>query len=68
MTSLSFINNFIYPFFFQESIVAPHLKHNYDKLCNLKMEEPEQTSLTSKLPEMVRFSQSSDDPQSTKVE
>lgn len=32
------------------------------------MEEPEQTSLTSKLPEMVRFSQSSDDPQSTKVE
>ncbi|KAH7854323.1 hypothetical protein Vadar_012552 [Vaccinium darrowii] len=53
---------------FKESIVAPHLRHNYDKLCNLKMEEPEQTSVTSKLSETVRFSQSSDDPQSTKVE
>ncbi|KAI8564285.1 hypothetical protein RHMOL_Rhmol03G0169600 [Rhododendron molle] len=32
---------------FMERIVAPHLKHNYNTICNMKMEEPEQTSLTS---------------------
>ncbi|KAG5558036.1 hypothetical protein RHGRI_008069 [Rhododendron griersonianum] len=52
---------------FKERIVAPHLKHNYNTLCNLKSEEPEQMSLTSKLSEMLR-SQRSNDPQSTKVE
>ncbi|KAE9465147.1 hypothetical protein C3L33_02925, partial [Rhododendron williamsianum] len=51
---------------FKERIVAPHLKHNYNTLCNLKSEEPEQMSLTSKLSEMLR-SQRSNDPQSTKL-
>ncbi|KAI8564286.1 hypothetical protein RHMOL_Rhmol03G0169600 [Rhododendron molle] len=51
---------------FKERIVAPHLKHNYNSLCNLKSEEPEQMSLTSKLSEMLR-SQRSNDPQSTKL-
>ncbi|KAL6980749.1 Phosphoric monoester hydrolase [Sarracenia purpurea var. burkii] len=31
---------------FKERIVAPHLKHNYNTICNSNMEEPEQMSFT----------------------
>ncbi|XP_059627942.1 uncharacterized protein LOC132270758 isoform X2 [Cornus florida] len=34
---------------FKERIVAPHLKHNYNKLCNVKLEEAEYKPITSKL-------------------
>ncbi|XP_057476484.1 LOW QUALITY PROTEIN: uncharacterized protein LOC130764326 [Actinidia eriantha] len=32
---------------FKERIVAPHLKHNYNTICNQKLEQPEQMSLTT---------------------
>ncbi|KAH7854448.1 hypothetical protein Vadar_013910 [Vaccinium darrowii] len=42
-------NSDVCPFeVFKERIVAPHLKHNYNTLCNLKVEEPEPMSLTTK--------------------
>ncbi|GFZ15061.1 histidine acid phosphatase family protein [Actinidia rufa] len=47
-----------------DRIVDPHLKHNYNTICNPKLEHPEQMSLTSKLSRMFRwlfFSQRSDD-------
>ncbi|GMP23498.1 hypothetical protein CsSME_00001071 [Camellia sinensis var. sinensis] len=55
---------------FKERIVAPHLKHEYNTICNLKSENPEPMALTSKLSQMFRwlFSQMSDDTRSPKVD
>ncbi|XAR71902.1 Multiple inositol-polyphosphate phosphatase [Bertholletia excelsa] len=39
---------------FKERIVIPHLKHDYNTICNMKVEEPEQLSLISKLTRMLR--------------
>ncbi|XP_023731145.1 uncharacterized protein LOC111878897 isoform X1 [Lactuca sativa] len=38
---------------FKEKIAAPHLKHNYDELCNAKVQEPECKSYTTKITEML---------------
>ncbi|KAF5947808.1 hypothetical protein HYC85_013765 [Camellia sinensis] len=56
---------------FKERIVAPHLKHDYNTICNLKSEQQEQIPFTSKLSQMFRwlFSQrSNDDTRSAKAE
>ncbi|CAL5343685.1 unnamed protein product [Camellia sinensis] len=56
---------------FKERIVAPHLKHDYNTICNLKSEGQEQIPFTSKLSQMFRwlFSQrSNDDTRSAKAE
>lgn len=47
---------FILPFvFFQERIVAPHLKHDYNSACNVKLEEQEQKPVASKLSQLFRW-------------
>ncbi|XP_058183813.1 uncharacterized protein LOC131301491 isoform X1 [Rhododendron vialii] len=55
---------------FKERIVAPHLKHDYNTLCDLKIEEPGRMLLTSKLWQIFRwlFPQRSNDTQSAKQE
>ncbi|GMP69509.1 hypothetical protein CsSME_00028737 [Camellia sinensis var. sinensis] len=56
---------------FKERIVAPHLKHDYNTICNLNSEGQEQIPFTSKLSQMFRwlFSQrSNDDTRSAKAE
>ncbi|KAK3042908.1 hypothetical protein RJ639_001181 [Escallonia herrerae] len=53
-----------------EKIGAPHLKHKYDAVCNVKMESSEHKSLFSKLLKMLRglFLPSNDETLSNKVE
>ncbi|KDP44713.1 hypothetical protein JCGZ_01213 [Jatropha curcas] len=55
---------------FKEKIAAPHLKHDYNAVCSLKLEEPEQKSETSKLSLLFRwlFSLGREGTQSTKTE
>jgi len=56
---------------FKERIVAPHLKINYNTVCAVKLEKPEQNpSITSKLSLLFRwpFVQGNDDKQSRKDE
>lgn len=55
---------------FKERIVAPHLKHDYNTICNLKIEEPKQMPLTSKLWQLFRwlFPQRSNVAESAKLE
>ncbi|CAL5363917.1 unnamed protein product [Camellia sinensis] len=40
---------------FKERIVAPHLKYDYNTICNLQSENPEPMALTSKLSQMFRW-------------
>lgn len=46
----------ILPFvFFQERIVASHLKHDYNSVCNVKLEQQEQKPVASKLSQLFRW-------------
>ncbi|KAI8032712.1 Multiple inositol polyphosphate phosphatase 1 [Camellia lanceoleosa] len=40
---------------FKERIVAPHLKYDYNTICNLESENPKPMALTSKLSQMFRW-------------
>lgn len=40
---------------FKEKVVSPHLKHDYNILCNAKMGQPEQISSVSKLSQIFRW-------------
>ncbi|CAK9173512.1 unnamed protein product [Ilex paraguariensis] len=55
---------------FKERIVAPHLKHDYNTVCNVKLELPEPKPATSKLLQFFHwlFSLRNDDSQSHQVE
>ncbi|XP_059666784.1 uncharacterized protein LOC132312432 [Cornus florida] len=54
---------------FKERIVAPHLKHNYNVLCDVKLEQPEHKPVTSKLSQIFSWLFSRDcNPPSQKVE
>ncbi|KAF5752593.1 putative Multiple inositol polyphosphate phosphatase 1 precursor [Tripterygium wilfordii] len=56
---------------FKERIVAPHLEHDYNTVCSVKVEQPQQKSLTSKLILPFRrlfFSLGNDDTLSQNVE
>jgi multiple inositol-polyphosphate phosphatase/2,3-bisphosphoglycerate 3-phosphatase len=60
---------FLYVFSLQEKIVAPHLKIDYNTVCTVKLEKPEQNpSITSKLSLLFRwpFLLGNDDKQSRK--
>ncbi|KAF5189844.1 Multiple inositol polyphosphate phosphatase [Thalictrum thalictroides] len=48
---------------FKERVVNPHCKHDYNAICNIKLEEPDTSSVTSKLLKLFRllFSQKKDD-------
>ncbi|KAH7839310.1 hypothetical protein Vadar_002470 [Vaccinium darrowii] len=39
---------------FKERIVAPHLKHDYNTICNLKIEEPKRMPLTTPHEKVVK--------------
>ncbi|KAJ6902349.1 LOW QUALITY PROTEIN: multiple inositol polyphosphate phosphatase 1-like isoform X1 [Populus alba x Populus x berolinensis] len=53
---------------FKEKIVAPHLKHDYNSLCTVHLEAPEQKPVASKLSQLFRwlFSMHNDDTSSSK--
>ncbi|KAJ6909864.1 multiple inositol polyphosphate phosphatase 1-like isoform X1 [Populus alba x Populus x berolinensis] len=53
---------------FKEKIVAPHLKHDYNSLCTVHLEAPEQKPVASKLSQLFRwlFSMQNDDTSSSK--
>lgn len=53
---------------FKEKIVAPHLKHDYNSMCTVHLEAPEQKPVASKLSQLFRwlFSMQNDDSPSTK--
>ncbi|KAF3433356.1 hypothetical protein FNV43_RR24458 [Rhamnella rubrinervis] len=53
---------------FKEKIVAPHLKHDYTTVCNVKLDKEEQKPVTSKLSLLFRwlFSMGKDDKWSQK--
>ncbi|KAA8539544.1 hypothetical protein F0562_026236 [Nyssa sinensis] len=55
---------------FKERIVAPHLKHDYNMVCNANSELPEHKPVTSKLSQLFRwlFLLKNDDPRSQKDE
>ncbi|PQP96811.1 multiple inositol polyphosphate phosphatase 1 isoform X1 [Prunus yedoensis var. nudiflora] len=40
---------------FKERIVAPHLKHDYNSVCNVKLEQQEQKPVASKLSQLFRW-------------
>nr|XP_016448354.1 PREDICTED: multiple inositol polyphosphate phosphatase 1-like [Nicotiana tabacum] len=40
---------------FKERIVAPHLKHDYNALCNINLEQKEKNSAPSKLSQMFSW-------------
>ncbi|XP_048134634.1 multiple inositol polyphosphate phosphatase 1 isoform X2 [Rhodamnia argentea] len=40
---------------FKEKIAAPHLKHDYDALCNVKANRVEQSSMNTKLSALYRW-------------
>lgn len=56
--------------FFQERLVTPHLKHDYNSVCNGKLEQADDKPVTSKLSRLFRwlFSLENDDERSHKVE
>ncbi|TYG73225.1 hypothetical protein ES288_D04G084000v1 [Gossypium darwinii] len=55
---------------FKESIVSPHLKHDYNTLCQVNLDQPKQKPETSKLLKLFRwlFSFGNDDIPSDGVE
>ncbi|KAG8501384.1 hypothetical protein CXB51_003469 [Gossypium anomalum] len=55
---------------FKESIVSPHLKHDYNTLCQVNLDQPKQKPETSKLLKLFRwlFSFGNDDIPSDRVE
>ncbi|TYJ37197.1 hypothetical protein E1A91_A05G360200v1 [Gossypium mustelinum] len=55
---------------FKESIVSPHLKHDYNTLCQVNLDQPKQKPETSKLLKLFRwlFSFGNDDLPSDRVE
>ncbi|CAB4270998.1 unnamed protein product [Prunus armeniaca] len=40
---------------FKERIVAPHLKHDYNSVCDVKLEQQEQKPVASKLSQLFRW-------------
>ncbi|KAK6227750.1 hypothetical protein SCA6_000090 [Theobroma cacao] len=55
---------------FEERIVRPHLKHDYNTLCNVNLDQPKQKPETSKLLQLFRwfFGLGNDDIPSHRVE
>ncbi|KAK6234392.1 hypothetical protein QUC31_006798 [Theobroma cacao] len=55
---------------FEERIVRPHLKHDYNTLCNVNLDQPKQKPETSKLSQLFRwfFGLGNDDIPSHRVE
>ncbi|CAB4283273.1 unnamed protein product [Prunus armeniaca] len=49
---------------FKERIVAPHLKHDYNSVCNVKLEQQEQKPVASKLSQLWMFSLGNGDKRS----
>lgn len=52
VTQLMLILQFL---FLQERVVAPHLKHDYNAVCNIKPGQQEQKPATSKLFQLFRW-------------